>query len=51
MENFSIDTIKTLSPNDAKEYITKYFVPLTNGNHAMLVNGAYKIIILKNLQH
>ena len=27
--------------NDAKAYLTKYFVPLSDGNHAMLVNGSY----------
>lgn len=43
MENFSLDKIKELSPKDAKAYLTSYFVPLTNGNHAMLVNGKYEI--------
>lgn len=42
-QNFSLDLIKELSPNDAKNYITKYFVPLTNGNHALLINGKYGI--------
>ena len=43
MENFSLDLIKNLSPNDAKEYITKYFIPLTDGNHAFYLNGKYEI--------
>ncbi len=42
-ENFTLAKIKTLSPIDAKEYITKYFVPLSNGNHAMLIDGIYQI--------
>jgi hypothetical protein len=42
-ENFTLSKIKTLSPVDAKEYITKYFVPLSNGNHAMLIDGIYVI--------
>jgi len=42
-ENFSLNKIKHLSPIDAKEYITKYFVPLSNGNHAMLIDGIYTI--------
>lgn len=43
VENFALSKIKTLSPIDAKEYITRYFVPLSNGNHAMLVDGVYVI--------
>ena len=42
-QNFCLDLIKELSPNDAKAYITKYFIPLTNGNHAVLINGKYEI--------
>lgn len=42
-ENFQLSKIKTLSPVDAKDYITKYFVPLSNGNHAMLIDGIYHI--------
>ena len=43
IENFSLDLIKSLSQNQAKEYLIKYFIPLTNGNHAFLVNGKYEI--------
>ena len=43
MDNFNLSRIKTLSPNDSKVYITKYFVPLDNGNHAMLIDGKYFI--------
>lgn len=42
--NFSFDVINNLSPNDAKEYIKKYFVPLTDGGHAILKNGVYDIV-------
>ena len=41
--NFNLSKIKTLSPIDAKEYVTKYFVPLSNGNHAMLIDNVYVI--------
>lgn len=41
MENFNLDLIKNLSPNDAKTYITKYFVPLSDGNHAFLEDNKY----------
>ena len=41
--NFNLDTVKNLSQVDAKLYITKYFVPLTDGNHAMLEDGKYII--------
>jgi hypothetical protein len=43
IENFSLDYIKNLSQNDAKEYLTKYFVPLTDGNHAFYINGKFEI--------
>lgn len=42
-ENFQLSKIKTLSPTDAKDYIIKYFVPLSNGNHAMLIDNVYHI--------
>lgn len=42
---FNLDNIKTLSQNDAIEYIKKFFIPLTNGDHAMLKqNGKYEIV-------
>lgn len=43
MLNFNLNKIKTLSPIDAKTYITKYFVPLSNGNHAMYIDGVYVV--------
>src|ERR1700722_9482709 len=42
-ENFDLDKVKTLSPLDAKQYVDKYFVPLTYGNHALCVNGKYEV--------
>ena len=42
--NFSLDTISNLSQQEAKQYLIKYIVPLTNGSHAMLKNGKYEII-------
>lgn len=44
MENFDLAEIKNLSWENAKLYVTKYFVPLTNGSHAMLVDGEYQIV-------
>ena len=43
MQNFNLKTVKTLNPLDAKNYITKYFVPLSDGNHAMFQDGKYII--------
>ena len=43
MQNFNLKTVKTLNPMDAKNYITKYFVPLSDGNHAMFQDGKYTI--------
>ena len=47
MENFSLDHIKTLSQNDAKVYLIKYFLPLTDGNHAFYINGKFQILDTK----
>ena len=43
MENFDLAKIKNLSHNEGKTYIDKYFIPLTNGEHAFLINGQYEI--------
>jgi hypothetical protein len=42
-ENFDLNKVKALSPIEAKQYVDKYFIPLTDGNHALLVNGKYEI--------
>ena len=42
-ENFTLSKLKDLSPNEAKRYITKYFVPLSTGQHAFLMDGKYVI--------
>ena len=33
-----------MSPNDARAYISQYFYPLTNGDHAMRVNNKFEIL-------
>jgi hypothetical protein len=43
MENFNLYRLKDLSPNDSKAYITKYFVPLSNGTHAFYMDGMYVV--------
>ncbi len=43
-QNFDLNKVKTLSPMDAKLYVDKYFIPLTDGNHALYVNGKYEIL-------
>ena len=43
-DNFKFETLDQLNPFDAKEYIKKYFIPLTDGGHAILENGEYKVI-------
>jgi hypothetical protein len=47
MDNFSLDTVKALSQNDALEYVKKYFIPLDNGNHAMRINGKFEVVETK----
>ena len=36
MKHFNLDTVKNFFQVEAKAYVTKYFVPLTDGNYAML---------------
>ena len=43
MENFNLKKVKDLNSNQAKEYITLYFKPLTDGNHAKYEDGKYVI--------
>ena len=43
MENFDLNKIKNLSLNEAKLYVDKYFIPLTNGDHAFYINSKYEI--------
>lgn len=53
-EKFSLDKLDTLSKNEMRNYIDKYFIPLTNGDHAMLIdNNKYAIFdddIIKKTQ-
>ena len=43
-QNFDLKKIKTLNYEEQKSYISKYFIPLTNGSHCRLLNGKYDII-------
>lgn len=42
--NFSLATLRTLSPIDAKKYIDLYFYPLNTGYHAFYDDGAFNIM-------
>ena len=44
LQNFDLKKIKTLNYEEQKSYISKYFIPLTNGAHCRLLNGKYDII-------
>ena len=33
--NFDLNNLITLSSFDARNYLIKYFIPLSDGNHAM----------------
>ena len=45
MSEFDLEHLaNNLSLNQGKEYIKQYFVPLTNGNHAVLSKGKYIIL-------
>lgn len=43
-EKFSFETLNGLNYNDQKNYINKFFIPLTNGSHCLLENGKYTIV-------
>lgn len=44
IENFDLKKIESLNIQDQKQYFTKYFVPLSNGSHCMLINGKFEMI-------
>lgn len=44
MEKFNLSYLKTLAPSESKAYVTKFFIPLSSGDHAMLKNDSYEII-------
>ncbi len=43
VKTFNLEKVKDLSFSKQKKYITKYFVPLSDGNHAQKVNGLYVV--------
>lgn len=44
MNSFQFEQISNLTESQQKQYITKYFIPLTNGNHLLLKNGKYEMV-------
>jgi len=46
LEKFNLKNFENLTKNEAKEYITKYFFPLSNGTHAFFSadTGVYQIL-------
>ncbi len=45
MQNtFSFEQLDSLNFNDQKNYLTQYFVPLSNGSHCMLKDGLYEMM-------
>ena len=44
MQSFSFEQLDSLNFNDQKNYVTQFFVPLSNGSHCMLNNGLFEII-------
>lgn len=44
MEKFSFTTLNGLNYNDQKNYIDKFFVPLTNGSHCVFEDGKYTVV-------
>ena len=44
MQSFSFEQLDSLNYNEQKNYLTNYFVPLSNGSHCMLKDGIYEMI-------
>ncbi len=45
MQNtFSFEQLDSLNFNDQKNYLTQFFVPLSNGSHCMLKDGLYEMV-------
>jgi hypothetical protein len=44
MDKFSFTALQKLNYEEQKKYITKFFVPLTNGSHCFLNNGTYELV-------
>jgi hypothetical protein len=47
MKNFSLKKVQDLKPSEqlkAQAYVSKYFIPLSNGMHAFYNDGKYEII-------
>ena len=42
--NFNFDKMQTLLFESAKEYVTKFFIPLSSGMHAVLCNNKYELM-------
>lgn len=43
-ESFSFQTLNNLNLAEGKEYITKFFIPLTNGDHVYISNKQIEIM-------
>jgi hypothetical protein len=50
-ENFSLVKVNNLCVTDAQEYLTKYFIPLSDGNHAFYLDGKHTIVDQKVIKH
>lgn len=44
MEEFSLAKVQLFNQSDAQNYISKYFIPLQSGNHAVYMNGKFNIM-------
>ena len=44
MQNFDFKHLETLSLQEQKTYITKYFVPLSNGSHCLYKDNTFEMI-------
>ena len=44
MDEFDLVRVSLLKFEEAKEYVSKYFVPLRDGLHAVYINGSYQLL-------
>ena len=44
MQNFNFEHLDSLNFTEQKNYLTQFFVPLSNGSHCILYNCLFEII-------
>ena len=49
IENFDLDKVKSLSQIEARHYVDKYLIPLTNGEYQIIDDAVIKKTYFKKM--